>query len=71
MRVAHYLVGEEGDLCNFSGLGIGEEEPPMKAVVVVKVDQVELISLCGGLCVGEQVLATLGKAQEDMPCCQC
>ena len=62
MRVAHYLVGEEGDLCNFSRLGIGEEEPPVEAVVVVEVDQVELISFCGGLCVGEQVLATLGKA---------
>ena len=51
MRVAHYLVGEEGDLCNLSGLGIGEEEPPVEAVVVVEVDQVELISLCRCLCV--------------------
>ena len=71
MRVTHYLVGEEGVLCNFSGLGIWEEEPPVEAVVVVEIDQVELISLGGDLCVGEQVLATLRKAQEDMPCCQC
>ena len=69
MRVAHYLVGKEGDLCNLSGLGIGEEEPPVEAVVVVEVDQVELISLCGGLCVGEQILATLREAQEDMSSC--
>ena len=71
MRVAHYLVGEEGDLCNFSGLGIWEEEPPVEAVVVVEIDQVELISLGGDLCVGEQVLATLRKAQENVPYCQC
>ena len=39
MRVAHYLVGKEGDLCNLSGLSVGEEEPPVEAVVVVEIDQ--------------------------------
>ena len=64
------LVGKKCDLCHLPCLGIGKKEPPVKAIVIVEVNQVELVSLCCGLCVGEQILATFREAQEDMPCCQ-
>ena len=41
----------------------------MEAIVVVEVDQVKLVTFCCGLSVGEQILATLREAQEDMSSC--